>query len=87
MVSCPIRSTGPKAASPTRSIDSFSGPYDRFGETVSRIVQSSPRRRRIVTVPEIVDPTQRWMDSRSMSDCGSSQRPSYMRRPRRRPCS
>jgi hypothetical protein len=38
IVSWPMRSVGPNAASPTRSIDSFSGAYERFGDTVSRIV-------------------------------------------------
>jgi hypothetical protein len=38
IVSWPMRSVGPKAASPTRSIESFSGPYERFGLVVSRIV-------------------------------------------------
>ena len=38
MVSWPMRSVGPKAASPTRSIDSFSAAYESIGDDVSRMV-------------------------------------------------
>ena len=37
IVSWPMRSSGPNAASSTRSIDSRSGAYVRFGPVVSRI--------------------------------------------------
>ncbi|CPU66553.1 Uncharacterised protein [Mycobacteroides abscessus] len=38
-----------------------------------------------MTSPVTAVLTQRCSDSRIMSACGSSHRPSYMRRPRRRP--
>ena len=58
IVSWPMRSVGPNAASPTRSIESFSGAYDRFGpgRVEDRVVLAAAQAQRDRAVDRRADP-------------------------------